>query len=367
MFRLYSIRLIPPVVLFMLMGWSCEPLVTIFEDIEEAQHYQAAQLTAALVPDTLLIMTWNIKYGGGSIDFWWACYDERVLMTENEVLTNLEGLAAYINLVDPDILLLQEVDVNSKRAAYVDQMQYLLDHTDLNYGVYASMWEVQFAPSDGLGRADLGPAILSRWPLEEAERISLPLRTDQDALTKYFYLRRCLLKATIPQIGGLEVVNVHTSAWQAETKVMHIERFREELDAIHAAGGLFIAGGDLNTLPPDSKVISGFRDTMCMEGDFEGGDYSGEERWLDALYDYATAVSLEKYHQADRDDPYYTNPYFTYGDKPDSLGFTRKLDYLFTNNPGGWIAGSDSTRQDIAAPGVTLSDHCPISVRISLP
>jgi len=346
-------------------GWRCEPIVTTFDDIEEAEYYRAADIPTSLpiTPDTLLVMTWNIKYGGGDIDFWWCCYDDRVLMTEEEVLYNLERAAEYINRVDPDILLLQEVAVDSKQAAYVDQVQYLLDHTDLNYGVYASMWRVQNAPSDGLGRADIGPAILSRWPLDSAERIGLPLRTDQDALTTYFYLRRCILKAMVPQLDDLFVVNVHTSAWQAETKLKHINRFKEELDAINTDGGLFVAGGDLNTLPLGSQVISDFRDTKCGEGDFEGGDYSGEEHWLDDLYaDYDTAIPREEYQSADDQEPY-----FSYGDKPDSLGFTRKLDYLFTNRTDGWVPGSDSTHQDIATPGTTLSDHCPISVKLVLP
>ena len=97
----------------------------------------------------------------------------------------------------PDILLLQEVDVSSKRSAYVNQLQYILDRTHLKYGVYASMWNAEIIPSDGLGRVDAGNAILSRWEITDAERIQLPLRTDQDALTQYFYLRRNILKAKI--------------------------------------------------------------------------------------------------------------------------------------------------------------------------
>ncbi len=364
MFRLHYYKTLVLTALLALAGWRCEPIVTTFDEIEEAEYYQAAEIiTPPTAADTLLVMTWNIKYGGGDIDFWWACYDDRVLMTEEEVLYNLERVADYIKRADPDILLLQEVAVDSKQAAYVDQMQYLLDHTDLNYGVYASMWRVQNAPSDGLGRADLGPAILSRWPLDNAERIGLPLRTDQDPLTTYFYLRRCILKARVPQLDSLYVVTVHTAAWQAETRVKHIDRFKEELDAIDADGGLFVAGGDLNTLPLGSLQMKGFTDTKCEEGDFEEGNYEGEEHWLDSLYaDYSSAIPLAEYKEAVDQ-----SPHFSFGVKPDSLGFTRKLDYLFTNRTDGWVPGSDSTHQDIAAPGTTLSDHCPVSVRIELP
>ncbi len=347
-----------------LASLACGPWVTTFEELEEAEYYQAATLTAApAAVDTLLVMTWNIKYAGGKIDFWWACFDDRVLMTEEETLGNLERLVEKINAAQPDILLLQEVDVDSKRSAYINQMQYLLDHTDMNYGVYASMWRVQFVPSDGLGRADLGLAILSRWPLEDAQRISLALRTDQDPLTTYFYLRRCIVRAgvAIPGRDPLQVVNVHTAAFpQDDTKLRHIDRFKEELDAIQASGDLFVAGGDLNSLPPGSHRLKDFPDEKCLTGDFEGGDYTREAAWLDNLYaTYRPAVPLGDFQNATDQ-----SPFFSFGAKPDSLGLSRKLDYLFTN--GTWVSGSAVTHQDIIGPGFALSDHVPLTARLVL-
>ena len=143
--------------LLAIAGWGCEPIVTTFDDIEEAEYYQAANIiTPPGAVDTLLVMTWNIKYGGGDIDFWWACYDDRVLMTEEEVLSNLDRLADYINQVDADILLLQEVDVDSKRAAYVDQMQYLLDHTAPRNGF---AWR---STPTGAGKMGRNPTLIPR-------------------------------------------------------------------------------------------------------------------------------------------------------------------------------------------------------------
>ena len=52
-------------------------------------------------------------------------------MTDNEVYTHLDDLADFITSVDPDILILQEVDRNSLRSGYIDQTQYLLDATNL--------------------------------------------------------------------------------------------------------------------------------------------------------------------------------------------------------------------------------------------
>jgi len=180
---------------------SCDPFGDLYSDIDAVYHYKAAHIEEADDnPDSLVVMTWNVKFGGGRIDFWFDCLGDRVIMTAGEVEDNLDGLVAYLNKqeIRPDILLLQEIDINSKRSAYIDQMQYLLDHVEhLNYGVYASQWQNQYVPSDGIGPIDSGNGILSRWPLKNAERIALDLRSEQDAVTQYFYLKRNILKTVL--------------------------------------------------------------------------------------------------------------------------------------------------------------------------
>src|SRR5262245_41745432 len=167
------------VVPWMLVAAACDPFHTGFDDLERARYYQArGQRPAPEQAERLRVMNYNVKFGGGRIDFFFDCHGDRVLMRESEVIANLEALAVKIDQVDPDVLVVQEVDVNSKRAAFVDQMQWLLDHTDLDYGVYASQWKADYVPSDGIGAVDSGNGILSKYPLSGAVRIALALRTD---------------------------------------------------------------------------------------------------------------------------------------------------------------------------------------------
>ena len=95
---------------------SCEPLVTQFEELEEAVYYQAAEITTP--PDrtlSLTVVTWNIRFGAGRIDWYIDSCGDRVLLTEKEVVKNLETIAREMGEMRADILLLQEVDRNSKR------------------------------------------------------------------------------------------------------------------------------------------------------------------------------------------------------------------------------------------------------------
>ena len=100
----------------------------------------------------------------------------------------------------------------------------------MNYAAYASMWKAQVIPSDGIGRIDAGNVVMSKWEIEEAERIQLPLRTDQDALIQMFYLRRNVLKTKIdiPGQNNFYAVNIHATAFATDdTKQRHIDKFRD--------------------------------------------------------------------------------------------------------------------------------------------
>jgi endonuclease/exonuclease/phosphatase family metal-dependent hydrolase len=281
-------------------------------------------------------------------------------MDSKEVLSNMEKIAKKIKKENPDVLFVQEIDLNSKRAAYIDQVQYLLDNTDLNYAVYASQWKADFVPSDGIGKVDTGNAILSKYPLKDAQRIALPLMNSQDALTQYFYLRRNILTTYIDwNSKKINLLAIHTSAYSNDgTKLKQINILKEKIDELNNNGEIFIAGGDLNTIPPISVKIKDFPDSICTDEDFQADDYTDDIGILDNYYtDYTPAISLIDY-KADN------SKYFSH--TTDKNGFwNRKLDYLFTNKSftNGMIhqdtnSGGDNTMK--------LSDHAPLTVTFSI-
>jgi len=345
--------------LCVLPSWACDPLNTQFEEVEKALRYEAADLDEPQEPvETLTVMNYNIKFAGGRIRFFFECPGERVHMSEQEVINRLEALAEKIRQVDPDVLLLQEVDVESTRVAGVDQMQWLLDHTDLNYGVYASQWRARYVPKHGLGRVNSGNAILSRWPFQEATRIALPLIASQSWLTRYFYLKRNLLKSRIdvPGMGKVAVLNTHLAAFSQDgTRQEQVREIEGELGHLDEQGETFVIGGDFNLIPPGSERTRGFPDQQCEKEDFQASDYTDKLDVLEGLYDsYHAAIPLETYHANNE-------PYFTYTGDVD-VGWTRKIDYLFTN--GGFRAGSGLVHQGPEQGGMSTlerSDHAPIT------
>jgi len=343
---------------------SCDPLVTEFPAEQMATEYTAKTLTAPPNKDTLTVVTWNIRFGIGRAEWFGDSCGELVLFDTDEIQDGLELLAAKITAMGADILLLQEVDTDSKRSAYVDQVQWLLDNTEFNYGVYASMWEVQFVPSDGLGRVNTGNAILSHWPLSEAERIQLSLRGDQDALTRAFYVRRNVLRAKVNYPGSpFWAVDIHASAFSNDdTKQKQYLEFKAVLDELNAQGENFVAGGDLNELPPGAAKNNYCDNDRCpgeSAEDDEGCDFSNETTWISPLFDsYIPGVSLVNYLQDE-------NRHFTHASAHDAnderYQWNRKLDYLFTNTD--WVPRSTITHQD----AVLESDHVAVAAKWVVP
>jgi endonuclease/exonuclease/phosphatase family metal-dependent hydrolase len=341
--------------------------VTSFDEEEPGKYLEKNKKINASLPDsTIRIMTWNIRFGIGRGPWFGDACGYKVIYDANEIITNLKLIADQINLVQPDILLLQEVDIYCTRSAYIDELQWILDHTNFNYAAYGLQWKAQWIPSDGLGRMNEANVILSRWPLSETVRTQLALRKDQIAIERYFYERCCMIsaKVSIPGFENFYVVNIHSSAFATdETKHNHLLAFKEKLDGIAAHGTIFVAGGDLNTLPPGSDSTDYCLEDMCQNESFhqpgdnpmhkDGSDYTPEKEWLVPLYNaYKPVVPLHDYLLNQ-------SLYFTHTTRPEHY-WDRTLDYIFTNNR--WKAGATVVHQDF----LKLSDHAPISGELVL-
>ncbi len=348
--------------LVLLTGCDGTMFRAIFEDVEDATLYEAAELTEAAAPDgAIKVLNYNIKYGGARLLFFWECNGTRYTMTEAEVTGHLDAIVDFINWVDPDIITLQEVDRKSTRSLYIDQTQYLLDRTEMNYGAYASQHRTDYLVSDGMGYMDFGNATLSRWPIEHAERHALPLVGEYPAYYRYLYLKRHILDAEIdlPGADDFHVVNTHLEAFSDDgTKKDQIDQFHDHLQALTDEGALWMGAGDLNSLPSGSEQLSEFEDDC--PGLFEPDDYSGEENWLDEMFwDFNSVMPLDDY-QAEN------SAWYTYTGNPD-IGWTRTLDYMFTN--GTWVEGTGLVMQDEFRGGyatLPLSDHAPVYAELEV-
>lgn len=336
---------------------SCDPFNTHLTH-KDVIYYTASTLQNEEPKNNPNIMTWNIKFGGGRIDFFFDCIGNRVIMSADEVENHLEDVAQFIHDTNPDVLFVQEIDIESKRTAFINQVQWLLDNTHFNYAVYTPHWRASFIPSDGLGKMNSGIAIFSRYPLTNAHRTALPLIKEQNPLVRYFYLKRALLECEVLLNGKkTKLLNTHLEAYSNDgTKRRQLDIVLHRLLELDSIKQPFIFAGDLNCLPPNTVKTKGFPDTYCTDENLIADDYSGETDWMSPFYKkFNPAVPLQNYAE--------NNPlYFTH--TVDKEGFwNRKLDYLFTNKQ--FLPNTDVTWQSTQVGGIEsmpLSDHCAVSV-----
>jgi endonuclease/exonuclease/phosphatase family metal-dependent hydrolase len=351
---------------------GCEPLANDFDEpVQEAPIFRASRVIPPSDPSPakLRVVAWNIKFGGARIDFFFDKWGDRVHMTVPEVLGNMERVAALVREVDPDLLIVEECDVNGKRSAYVDQLRFLLEHTKLGYGAYFSTWDSRYVAYDGMGRIDEGVAILSKYRIVEATRIKSVDRTDQGYLTKKFYLHRAIGRAVV-ELGAqrVAVFAVHAEAYDQDgTKQKQIAQV---LELARRETLPFVIGGDFNELPPGAVKTTGFPDEhpSAKGTEFEQPPYTPEvmRPFFDELVPYiplsdygATAESQGRYFSHTVAGPNVI-------DLTGQPGFwNRTLDYLFASRGTSWASGESDVlqrngRMGIVSDPLWLSDHAPV-------
>ena len=349
-------------------GTACMPLPHTWDKVEDFPVEQAFVTTPAPSdPSELRVLTWNLKFAGARVDFFFDGWGERVHMTEAEVDAHMADIRALIDETQPDILLTQEVDRASTRSAYVDMVRDILDNTYFNYAAWVPVWEVDYIPEEGLGRMKMGQAVFSRWPIVTNRRIDLPQSTESSALVNAFWLHRAI-QVTEVNVGGGQVVSVinnHPTAYALDgTKQVHLEEIWRVSEAAFPPR---LIGGDFNVIPPGSQQTEGFADNA--PADTPGvTEVSYTQQEMDALvpfYDaFDAAIPLAEYEQADDQTPYLTHSV------SGEVFWTQKLDYFFTDTAFTEAATLQSAGD--GSPPVTLdpmelSDHAPIFAVMELP
>lgn len=358
---------------------ACEPLYAEPETGEVPRFREpGAAPPAAYVPGTpLRVMAWNIKYGAARVPFWFDCWGDRVQMTRDEVDAHLADLTALIREVNPDVLLTEELEVNSRRSAYVDMIERILAETDLQYAAYFGTWDSRYIPSEGLGRMNLGNAIFSRYPIVDAGHVRQADRTDQDAVTAAFYIHRTIGRAELALSDSQHaaVYVVHTEAYDNDgTKQKQLDQIFETVSAETLP---FLLGGDFNELPPSAVHTEHFldeRETALCSEDFAQPPYTPEKMapFFDA---FAPAIPLERYGTTEEAQRRFFSHSVLGPDEVNDRGeagfWNRTLDYLFAGAGADFapdsgdvlqVAGQSVGGQPpvLVSDPLRLSDHAPV-------
>jgi endonuclease/exonuclease/phosphatase family metal-dependent hydrolase len=232
--------------------------------------------------ETLTVLTYNIHHGEG---------------TDGKL--DLERIARIIRSANPDLVALQEVDEKTERTGGISQAAEVGRLTGLHHAFGEAM--------DYRG-GGYGQAILSRWPIKNAQVHQLPQRTGRE-----------------PRIAF--VAKVETPNGELLFSTAHLDHQLEEVRLEQARA--------INTL------FGGIEIPVLVCGDFNAGPESGTmtflfEHWLDGAGQNAGA----------------TIP----AGKP-----RRRIDYILAAPKDRWIVESSRVLDEPIA-----SDHRPVVSRLLL-
>ncbi len=237
-----------------------------------------------IIDSTFSFLTWNIGYAGlGSKEDFFYDGGEMVLPSAERILSNLKGIHKFVKDVEKvDFLLLQEVDTNSKRSYYKNELRTIGKHLPEHEFAYATNYSVKFNPISGLvagapfpgipmnamGKLEAGIASYSRFHSEEATRYQFP--GNYSWPNRIYFLDRCFLVQRYKLQNGkdLVVINTHNSAYDdGGLKQQQMEFMKEKLLEEYEKGNYVVVGGDWNQIPP------GFDNNHFVKGRSVDGAY----------------------------------------------------------------------------------------------
>lgn len=171
------------------------------------------------------MMTYNIHHGSG----------------------NLNAISEFINSEKPDIVALQEVDVNTRRSGFtLNQAQVLATQTGMN---------VFFSKSINYQGGEFGNAILSRFSITKGIRYELPTIAGNPTEKRSL----AVIEIVTKDEQKIYFASTHLDHSHPATRQLQIGKIREITADLNDT---FIIGGDFNAIP-GSVAINRF-----IEGDF---------------------------------------------------------------------------------------------------
>jgi endonuclease/exonuclease/phosphatase family metal-dependent hydrolase len=164
--------------------------------------------------------------------------DLRVLSFNTHHSTgSVAGVAAEIDAVQPDIALLQEVDRFRRKSGGADQAALLAEALDM---------EMSYSANLVRGRSEYGTLILSRFPIVQEGRFTLPGAPGVEP--------RGLQWVTLDVAGRpVRVFNTHLDAVRPRSRLQQAQRVA---DVVARETVPLVLGGDLNAWPTSGTVAT---------------------------------------------------------------------------------------------------------------
>ncbi len=208
--------------------------------------------SAAPVGEEFTLVTYNIGFGAYSPDysFFMDGGEHSRALSREAVITNTNGALKTVGDINPDFILLQEVDTDGTRSYGVNQRDIFAGGMSGFDRVFAENYDSPYFAypfNEPIGANKSGMMTLSAYNVEGAVRRSLPI---EESLYKYLDLDRAYSVSAVPTADGktLMLYNVHLSAYTSDGTIAdeQMRMLSADMKAEYDKGNYVIAAGDFN-------------------------------------------------------------------------------------------------------------------------
>ena len=266
--------------------------------------------------DTLKVLSYNIHFATG-------LNDKQIKDPDIDGFKKrLNKIADILNKVDADIVLLQEVDINSSRSYKINQGQYLANKSVYGYYASASLWRRRAFPdiNGHHGILEHGLCILSKFPLSNHEAQIFSLSRGIPFFLRWLFNPHGVQKVDV-NLGNktITVINLHLDPWSVQNRELQMKNLVQWIKPINHP---IVLGGDLNLEP----LYTPFKTIYHLQ----------DRPWFitvdqENLQNENTLVLLKEigFRPCINSSTYLKNPkaYYTYPSDDPKV----KLDYIFSN------------------------------------
>ena len=298
------------------------------------------------------VLSWNMGFGAytADYDFFMDGGKQAWAKSEEALKENLQNIADFVALCDPDLCLIQEMDFDSTRTYHVDERDYLLPVLDGRMTSFAQNYDSPFLfypLTQPHGASRSGILTASRFPMTGANRVELPIDT---GVAKVVDLDRCYSVSRIPAENGKELVlyNLHLSAYTVTGTIAddQLELLLADMQSEYDKGNYVIGGGDFNKdlLGDSSKWFGVDTGGYSWSLPIKGSSFDGRDISLVAPLDEADPVPSVR--------------------NPDSAYHEGQL--VLTVD--GFLVSPNVTvlSSEVADTGFAFSDHNPVRMQVVL-
>lgn len=319
------------------MKWTSDPEFIVGK-IKKGDLLRVESGTARneLRDNKITVVSYNMGFAAGPMQNTLA--DEH---PESFFTDNLDRIIAMLREQRADLVLLQEVDLNSKRSWYLNQLDYIMDRLGWEYAAPVVDWDLYF-PLRKERKITKATVVLSRFPILSNEFVLTEAKPNfENRLLNIFYYpllwKSCMQRVGV-DLGGrvLDVYNVHLCVWSRSARMAQVQFLADWIKTNRNRD--FIIGGDFN-------FQAYIRGTPVPEADMD------KPPFFNVLWDRFEGISEILSEKGNSADELHRN--FTFPERE------HRYDFIFYSQE---LSLDDSK----VVKGINSSDHLPVSAEFIL-